>query len=130
MFAPIPIGATLASFLETMPPWYAKSSSAKPTAYPVGAYDPQPVKTWLSALDAHRVMHPDMVESGATDSRMRSHETDHADTRHGAVMARESILGREGGHSWGDGANDCGDGKTPGEGGGVPEWMVTNLGRG
>jgi hypothetical protein len=113
-------GTPLASFLETMPPWYAKSASIKAKSYPMGAYDPEPGKTWISALNAHRVMHPDMVESSATDSRMRSHETDHGDTRHGAVMARESILEREGGNSWGEGGNDRGGGKSLGEGSASP----------
>jgi hypothetical protein len=77
MFAPIPIGTPLASFLETMPPWYAKSALFKSNSYPLGAYDPQPEKTWQSALNAHRVMHPDMGDSDVTISRTRSHETDH-----------------------------------------------------
>ena len=64
----------------------------------LGAYDPDPEKTLLSALNAHRVMHPDMVDADFTTSRTRPHETDHGDIRHGAVMGRESILGRNAGH--------------------------------
>jgi hypothetical protein len=109
-------GTPLASFLETMPPWYAKSSPINPTAYPMGAYDPDPVKTWLSALDAHRVMHPDMGDSDFTTSRTRSHEAEHGDIRHKAVMARESNLGRDADHPWGNGETGFGDGKSPGEG--------------
>ncbi|MBV5348005.1 MobA/MobL family protein [bacterium] len=109
-------GTTLASFLQTMPPWYVEPSSPKPTAYPMGAYDPDPDKTWLSALDAHRVKHPDMVDSDFTTSRTRSHETDHRDIRHEAVMARESILDRNADHPWVNGANGVGDGKSSGEG--------------
>jgi hypothetical protein len=109
-------GTPLASFLETMPPWYAKSSPINPTAYPMGAYDPDPVTTWLSALDAHRVMHPDMVHSDVTSSRTRSHDADHGDFRRGAVMARESILESDAGHPWEDGAKGRGDGKSLGEG--------------
>ena len=82
----------------------------------LGAYDPDPVKTLLSVLNAHRVMHPDMVSADVLFSRTRSHETDHGDTRHGAVMARQSIMESEGGHSWGDGAKGSGDGKSLGEG--------------
>ena len=109
-------GTPLASFLETMPPWYAMSPPINPTAYPMGAYDPDPVKTWLSALDAHRVMHPDMGDSDFTTSRTRPHDADHGDIRHGAVMGSESILGRNAGHPWVNGANGVGDGKSPGEG--------------
>ena len=109
-------GTPLASFLETMPPWYAQSFPINPTAYPMGAYDPQPARTWLSALNAHRVMHPEMGDSDFTTSRTRSHEAEHGDIRHGAVMARESILERDVGHPWGNGANGLGDGKSPGEG--------------
>jgi hypothetical protein len=109
-------GTTLASFLQTMPPWYVEPSSPKPTAYPMGAYDPDPDKTWLSALDAHRVKHPDMVDSDFTTSRTRSHEPDHRDIRHEAVMARESILDRNADHPWVNGANGVGDGKSSGEG--------------
>ena len=113
-------GTPLASFLETMPPWYAKSSPINPTAYPMGAYDPDPVKTLLSALNAHRVMHPDMVESSATSSRTQSHNADHGDACGGAVMARQSIIKREGSHPWGSGANGVGDGKSLVEGGASP----------
>jgi hypothetical protein len=109
-------GTPLASFLETMPPWYEKSPPAKPTAYPMGAYDPNPDKTLLSALNAHRVMHPGMVDADVTASRTRSHDADQGDIRHGAVMARQSIMEREGGHSWGDGAKGSGDGKSLGAG--------------
>jgi hypothetical protein len=59
----------------------------------LGAYDPDPDKTWLSALNAQRVMHPDMVDVDFTTSRTQSHEPDHGDIRCGAVMARESVLG-------------------------------------
>jgi hypothetical protein len=113
-------GTPLASFLETMPQWYAMSPPINPTAYPMGAYDPDPVKTWLSALDAHRVMHPDMVDADVTPSRTRPHETDHGDIRHGAVMARESNLGRDVGFPWGNGETGFGDGKLPGEGAASP----------
>lgn len=113
-------GPPLASFLETMPPWYAKSPPAKPTAYPMGAYDPDPAKTWLSALDAHRVMHPDMVDADFSTSRTRSHDADQGDMRHGAVMGRESILGRNAGHPWENGETGFGDGKSPGEGAASP----------
>jgi hypothetical protein len=113
-------GTPLASFLETMPPWYAKSPPAKSTANPMGAYDSDPAKTLLSALDAHRVMHPDMVDADFTTSRTRPHETDHGDIRHGAVMGRESILGRNAGHPWVNGANGVGDGKSQGEGAASP----------
>jgi hypothetical protein len=113
-------GTPLASFLETMPPWYAKSPPAKPTAYPMGAYDPNPVKTWLSVLDAHRVMRPGMVDAEVTFSRTQSHDADHGDIRHGAVMARESIMEREGGHPWVNGENGVGDGKSLGDGGASP----------
>jgi hypothetical protein len=109
-------GTPLASFLETMPPWYAKSSPISPTAYPMGAYDPDQVKTWLSALDAHRVMHPDMVDADFTTSRTRSHDADQGDIRHGAVMARESILDRNTDHPWVNGETGFGDGKSPGQG--------------
>jgi hypothetical protein len=109
-------GTPLASFLETMPPWYARSASFKPKSYPMGAYDPEPKKTWLSALDAHRVMHPGMVESDFTTSRTWAHDADHGDVRNGAVMARESILGRNAVHPWVNGANGVGDEKSPGEG--------------
>jgi hypothetical protein len=109
-------GTPLASFLETMPPWYSKSPPAKPSAYPIDSYDSDPAKTWQSALDAHRVMHPDMVHADVTTSRTLSHEADHGDIRHGAVMGRESILGRNAGHPWVNGANGVGDGKSPGEG--------------
>jgi hypothetical protein len=110
----------LASFLATVPPWYAMSSPSKPTTYPMGAYDPKPQKTLLSALNAHRVMHPDMVDADATTSRTRPHEADQGDIRYGAVMARESILEREGGHSWGDGANGREVLKFQGDGTGSP----------
>ena len=113
-------GTPLASFLETMPPWYAMSPPVKPTAYPMGAYDPDPAKTLLSALNAHRVMHPEMGDSDFTTSRTRPHETDHGDIRLGAVMGRESILGRNAGHPWVNVANGVGDGKSPGEGAASP----------
>jgi hypothetical protein len=113
-------GTPLASFLETMPPWYAKSPPAKPSAYPIGAYDSDPAKTWLSALDAHRAMHPDMVDADFTTSRTRSHETDHGHIRHGAVMGRESILGRNACHPWVNGETGFGYGKSPGEGAASP----------
>ena len=106
----------LASFLETMPPWYSKSPPAKPSAYPIGAYDSDPAKTWLPALDAHRVMHPDMVSEDVLFARTRSHEADHGDIRHGAVMARDSLLGSKACHPWEEGVNDRGDGKSTGEG--------------
>jgi hypothetical protein len=61
----------------------------------LGAYDPDPEETLLSALNAHRVMHPGMVDSEVTISRMRAHDADHGDIRHGAVMARESNLGAD-----------------------------------
>ncbi|MEI8158652.1 MAG: hypothetical protein WCH60_17450, partial [Burkholderiales bacterium] len=109
-------GTPLASFLETMPPWYARSTSIKSKSYPLGAYDPQPEKTWLLALNAHRVMHPDMVYADVTSSRTRSHETDHGDIRHGAVMASETNLESKACNPWGNGANDRGDGNSPGEG--------------
>lgn len=109
-------GTPLASFLETMPPWYAMSPPAKPTAYPMGAHDPDPAKTWLSALDAHRVMYPDMVDADFTTSRTRSHDADQGDIRHGAVMGRESILGRNAGHPWENGETSFGDGKAPRDG--------------
>ena len=109
-------GTPLASFLETMPPWYAKSSPINPTAYPMGAYDPQPEKTWLSALDSLRVMHPDMVESDFTTSRTWAHDADHGDVRNGAVMARESISRTDVDHPWGNGANDRDDRNSTGEG--------------
>jgi hypothetical protein len=86
----------------------------------LGAYDPDPAKTWLSALVAHRVMHPDMVNSDFTTSRTRSHEADRGDIRHGAVMAREIILEREEGHPWGDGAKGHGDRIFSGEGAASP----------
>ena len=82
----------------------------------LGAYDPDPVKTWLSVLNAHRVMHPGTVDSDFTTSRTRSHETDDGDIRHEAVMARESILDRNADHPWVNGANGVGDGKSSGEG--------------
>jgi hypothetical protein len=110
------MGTPLASFLETMPPWYAKSLPINSKAYSMGAYDPQPEETLLSALNAHRVMHPDMVHADVTLSRTRSQETDHGDIRHEAVMARESILDRNADHPWVNGANGVGDGKLPGEG--------------
>ena len=110
------MGTPLASFLETMPPWYAKSPPAKPTANPLGAYDPDPAKTCLSALDAHRVMHPDMVDADVTISRTRSHKADQECIRHEAVMARESILDRDAVHPWGNGANDRDDRNSTGEG--------------
>jgi hypothetical protein len=113
-------GTPLASFLETMPPWYAKSPPVKPKAYPMGAYDPDPVKTWLSVLDAHRAMHPEMVDADITTSRTRSHETDHGSISHEAVMARQSIMEREWGNSWGDGATGSGDGKSLREGSASP----------
>jgi hypothetical protein len=106
----------LASFLATVPPWYTKSASFKPKSYPLGAYDPDPVKTWLSALNAHRAMHPNTVSADFTTSLARSHVADHGDIRHGAVMARESILERDVDHPWEDGAKGRGDGKSPGEG--------------
>ncbi len=106
-------GTPLASFLETMPPWYAKSSPINPTAYPMGAYDPQPEETLLSALNAQRLMHPDMDVTP-------SHDADHGDIRHGAVMARQSIMESEGGRSWGDVAKGSGDGKSLGEGAASP----------
>jgi len=113
-------GTPLASFLETMPPWYAKSSSAKLIAYPMGAYDPDPAKTWLSVLNAHRVMHPDMGDWDFTTTCTRPHDADHGDIRHGAVMARESILERNACHPWGGGVDDTGDRKFPGEGAASP----------
>ena len=82
----------------------------------LGAYDPDPVKTWLSVLNAHRVMHPDMGDSDFTTLRTRSHEADHGDIRHGAVMAPEPILGSKAFNPWGGGVIDPGDGKSPGEG--------------
>jgi hypothetical protein len=109
-------GTPLASFFETMPPWYAKSSPINPTTYPLGAYDPNPDKTLLSALNAHRAMHPDMVGADFTTSRTRSHDADQGDIRHEAVMARESILERNADVPWGNGANGLGDGNSPGEG--------------
>jgi hypothetical protein len=109
-------GTPLASFFETMPPWYAKSSPINPTTYPLGAYDPDPDKTWLSALDAHRVMLPDMIDSDFTTSRTWSHEADHEDIRYGAVMAPESILESKTCNPWGGGVIDPGDGKSLGEG--------------
>jgi hypothetical protein len=116
-------GTPLASFLETMPPWYAKSPPAKPSTYPLGAYDPDSAKTLLSALNAHRVMHPDMVNSDFTTSRTWAHETDHRDIRHGAVMARESILGSKACNPWGGGVNDRGDRNFPGAGTGPPNGL-------
>jgi hypothetical protein len=109
-------GTPLASFLETMPPWYAKSLPINSKAYSMGAYDPDPAKTWLSALNAHRVMHPDMEDSDFTTSRTRSHETDHRNVRYGAVMTRESILGTDVDQPWGDHANDRDDRNSTGEG--------------
>ena len=106
-------GTPLASFLETMPPWYAKSALFKSNSYPLGAYDPQPDKSWLSALNAHRVMHPDMVDADVTTSRTRSHEADHGDIRHGAVMVAEPILESKACNPWGSGVNDRGDGDSP-----------------
>ncbi len=79
---------------------------------PLGAYDPDPAKTLLSALDAHRVMHPDMVGADFTTSRTRSHDADQGDIRHEAVMARESVLGRDAFNPWGEDANDWGDRKS------------------
>jgi hypothetical protein len=109
-------GTPLASFLETMPPWYAKSALFKSNSYPLGAYDPQPENTWLSALNAHRAMHPNMVDADVTTSRTRSHEADHGDVRHGAVMASETNLESKVCNPWGCGVNDCGDGNSQGEG--------------
>ena len=109
-------GTPLASFLETMPTWYAKSSPINPTAYPMGAYDPDPDKTWLSALNARRVMHPDMVDADFTTSRTRSLGAADGDIHHGVVMARESILGSDACHPSGNGAKGRGDGNSPGEG--------------
>jgi hypothetical protein len=115
-------GTPLASFLETMPPWFAKSASFKPKSYPLGAYDPAPDRTWLSALDARRVMHPDMVDADVTTWRMRSHETDHGDASGGAVMARESILGRHACKVWEEGKKCPGDGNLPGGGASPNGW--------
>jgi hypothetical protein len=42
----------------------------------MGAYDQEPVKTWLSALDAHRVMHTDMVDADVTFLRTQGHDAD------------------------------------------------------
>jgi hypothetical protein len=109
-------GTPLASFLETMPRWYAKSAPLKPTSYPMGAYDSDQDKTWISALNAHRVMHPDMGDSDFTTSRTRSHETDQEGKRYGAAMAPELIPRTDVDHPWGNGANDCGDRKSMGEG--------------
>ena len=66
------------------------------------------------------MMHPDMVDADFTSTCTRPHDADHEDIRHGAVMARESIMEREGGHSWGDGAKGSGDGKSLGEGSASP----------
>jgi hypothetical protein len=115
-------GGPLASFLETMPRWYAKSASFKPKSYPLGAYDANPEETLLSALVAHRVMHPDTGDSDFTTSHMRSHDADHGDTRHGAVMARESILGRHACKVWEEGKKCPGDGNLPGGGASPNGW--------
>jgi hypothetical protein len=96
-------GSPLASFLETMPRWYTRSASTQPKSYPMGAYDPGPDKTWLSTLDAHRVMHPDMVDADVTASRTRSHDADQNGLRHGSVMSREFILERKACNPWGGG---------------------------
>jgi hypothetical protein len=65
-------------------------------------------------------MHPDMVDADFTTSRTRSHETDHGHIRHGAVMGRESILGRNACHPWVNGETGFGYGKSPGEGAASP----------
>ena len=82
----------------------------------MGAYDADPAKTWLSALNAHCAMHPDMIESDFTTLRARSHEADQGDIRHGAAMARESILDRNADHPWENGETSFVDGKSPWEG--------------
>jgi hypothetical protein len=126
IFAPIPTGTSLVSLLETMPPWYTKAEPSKPTSYPMGAYDPEPDKTCLSTSDAHRVMHPDMVDAEVTLARTQSHEADHGDIRHGAVMASETILKSKACNPWGNGANDRGDGNSPGEGTASPNGWRPN----
>ena len=81
----------------------------------MGAYDPKLDKTSLPGLDAHRVMHPEMVVSKFTNSRTRSHDADDGDIRHGVVMARELILERDVPHPWGSGTNEGGGKKSAGE---------------
>ncbi len=95
----------------------------------LGAYDPDPAKTWLSALDAHRVMNPNSVDADFTTSRTRSHDADQGDIRHGAVMAREPTLDRDAEHPWGNGANGVGDGKSPEEGTASPNGWCPNRGQ-
>jgi hypothetical protein len=109
-------GIPLASFLETVPPWYVKPSSSNLKAYHMGAYDSDPAKTWLSALDAHRVTHPSSVDSDFTISRTRSHEAHQGDIRYGAVMVPESNLDSNTDHPWGNGETGFGDRKSTGEG--------------
>jgi hypothetical protein len=82
----------------------------------LGAYDSDPAKTWLSALADQLVMHPGTVDSDFTTLRMWSHDADHGDIRYGAVMASETILESKACNPWGNGANDHGDGNSPGEG--------------
>jgi hypothetical protein len=88
----------------------------------LGAYDPHQEETLLSALDAHRVMHPDMGDWDFATSRTRSHEPDHGDIRCGAVMARESVLGRDASNPWGKDANDWCDRKSTGNEAASPNW--------
>jgi hypothetical protein len=89
----------------------------------MGAYDPKLDETCLSGLDAHRVMHPEMVVSKFTNSRTRSYDVDQEAIHHGAVMTRESILERVAGHPWEDGAKGRGDGKSLGEGTASPNGL-------
>jgi hypothetical protein len=84
----IPPSATLASLFKNHAALVRDVSILQIQVLPMGAYDPESVKTWLSALDTHCVIHPDMVDGDVTISRT----VDHTDIRHGAVMARESIL--------------------------------------
>ena len=101
-------GTPLASFLKTLPSWYARSAPSKPIAYPLGAYDPEPKKTLLARLEAHRELHPTMVVADANDTRTRPHEADLGDARHGAVMPPAPILEGKTSNPWGGAANHLG----------------------
>jgi hypothetical protein len=101
-------GTPLASFLKTMPPWYAKSTPPKPKSYPLGSYDPHPQKTWLSALNTHLAMHPTVLASDAKDTLAPPHANDYEVDRLGAVMAPAPILEVKTCNPWGGRVNQSG----------------------
>jgi hypothetical protein len=101
-------GTPLASFLKTMPQWYAKSTPPKTKSYPLGSYDPQPQKTWLSALNTHLAMQPTVVVSDANDLLVPPHANDYEVDHRGAVMAPAPILEVKTCNPWGGAAKQRG----------------------